>query len=77
MPLNEKEKVLVLNAMLTVAEERLRAADRVTDLVRQSIKERDAELKLEATYDALASLIPKKTAEETKSDIEQLRKEVS
>jgi hypothetical protein len=74
MPLDEKEVVIARDSLLTIGEERLRIADRINDLVRQAIKLREVEFKLELAYDRLAGLISS-SLEVTRKEVEKMRNE--
>lgn len=59
MPLDEKQRQIVLNALLVMGEMRVRASDAVNELTKQAIRMRDIELRLELAYDDLSKLIRK------------------
>jgi hypothetical protein len=72
--LDEKEKLEVRNAMLTLGQERLRVADRINELVHQAIKLRQVEIDLELAFEGLARLVSK-SPEAARKEIEDLPKE--
>ena len=59
MQLDEKQRQIVLNALLVISEMRVRASDAVNELTKQAIRMRDTELRLEMAYDDLSNLIKK------------------
>ena len=59
MPLDAKEQEIVLNAMLAIVEERARTSDRINDLMREAVKLRLANNKLEQAIEQLNTLVGK------------------
>jgi len=73
--LDESEKKKIRDALLAVAEERLRLTDQTSTLIEQSIKMREALRKLEQAYDQLGALLRPESREELEQHIEELKKQ--
>ena len=57
MQLDEKRKAVVREVFLAVSQARLRANETITELVKQTIRLRDEELKLEEAQEKLRSIL--------------------